>query len=110
MPLSKRARIEVYIPDSPDAAYQNLLRAFDEEFMYTFGGSTTVRGLAGSTLSTFGEHMEDTVNLIYTDTSFAFEENLDRLSRYTDELRTAAFEALAEEAVLVVAFKIYHSE
>ena len=110
MPLSEKARIEVYIPDSPNPAYQNLLEAFDEEFMYTFGGATIVRGLSGSYLSMFGLRIEDTISLIYTDTSFAFEENFERVSRYTDELRNAAFEALAEEAVLVVALKVYHSE
>jgi hypothetical protein len=110
LPLLEKARIEVYVPDLPDSAYQNLLEAFDSEFMYTFGGATIVRGLSGSYLSTFGLRMEDTINLIYTDTSFAFEENFERVSRYTDELRNAAFEALEEEAVLVVALKVYHSE
>lgn len=110
MPLFGKARIEVYIPDLPDPAYQNLLNAFDEEFMYTFGVATIVRGLAGSYLSTSGLRMEDTINLIYTDTPFAFDENFERVSRYTDELRNAALEALEEEAVLVVALKVYHSE
>ena len=54
--------------------------------------------------------MRDRINLIYTDAPFAFEENFDLLSRYTDELRDAAVEALEEEAVLVVAFKVYHAE
>lgn len=109
MPLSEKARIEVYVPDSPNPAYQNLLRAFDEEFMYTFGGATVVRGLSGSYLSNSGLRMEDSINLIYTDTPFTFEENFESVSHYTDELRNAAFEALAEEAVLVAAFKVHHS-
>ena len=53
--------------------------------------------------------MRDRINLVYTDTPFAFEANFDRLSRYADELRDAAFEALEEEAVLVVVFKAYHA-
>jgi hypothetical protein len=109
LPLSERVRIEVYIPELPNPAYQDLLEAFDSEFMYAFGGATVVRGLSGSYLSTFGLRMEDTVNLIYTDTPFSFGENFERISRYADELRNAAFEALEEEAVLVVAFKVYHS-
>ncbi len=38
------------------------------------------------------------------------EENFDRISRYTDELRKAAFDALEEEAILVVVLKVYHTE
>ena len=48
--------------------------------------------------------------LIYTDTPFAFEEHVESLSRYADALRDAAFEALAEEAILVVVLKVYHAE
>ena len=68
MPLSERARIEVYIPDLPKPAYQDLLEAFDQEFTYTFGGATIIRGLDGSYLSRLGSRMQDRVNLIYTDT------------------------------------------
>ncbi|MDQ2730066.1 MAG: hypothetical protein M3Y56_00265 [Armatimonadota bacterium] len=110
MPLSEKARIEVYIPDLPNSAYRNLLDALDEEFMYTFGGATIVRNLSGSYLSTFGLRMVYTISLIYTDTSFPFEEYFGRVSRYADEIKNAAFEALQEEAVLVVALKVYHSE
>jgi hypothetical protein len=110
LPLSEKARVEVYLPDLPKQTYQNLLEALEEEFTYTFGGSTTIHGLDGNYLSHAGFPIRDRVNLIYTDTTFSFEENLDRLSRYTDELRKAAFEALEEEAILVVVLKVYHSE
>ena len=76
MPLSERARIEVYIPDLPKPAYQDLLEAFDREF---------------------------------TDTPFAFEQNFEQLSRYTDELQAAAFEALEEEAILIAVLIVYHA-
>ena len=51
MPLSERARVEVYLPDLPKQAYQDLLEALDREFAYTFGGATIIRGLDGSYLS-----------------------------------------------------------
>jgi hypothetical protein len=54
--------------------------------------------------------MQDRVTLIYADTPFAFDKNFESISRYTDELRNAVFQALEEETILVVAFKIYHSE
>ena len=110
MPLSEKARIEVYLPDVPRAAYQDLLGALEQEFTYAFGGCTTARGLEGNYLSQLGLRMRDRINLVYTDTPFTFEENFARLSRYADELRGAAFEALEEEAVLVAVFQIYHSE
>jgi hypothetical protein len=54
--------------------------------------------------------MQDRVHLLYTDTPFAFEENFESISRYTDALRNAVFEALAEEVILVVVLKVYHAE
>jgi hypothetical protein len=110
LPLSEKARIEGYLPDVPRPAYQDLLGAFEQEFTYTFGGCTTLRGLEGSYLSRLGLRMRDRVNLVYTDTPFAVEEHFARLSRYIDQLRDAAFEALDEEAVLVVVSKVYHAE
>ena len=38
------------------------------------------------------------------------QENFEEISRYTDKLREAAWEALAEEEILVVVFKVYHAE
>jgi hypothetical protein len=110
LPLSEKARIEVYLPDLPTAAYRDLLDALDQEFTYTFGGCTIIRGLDGSYLSRLGLRMRDRINLIYTDTPFAFEENFARISRYADELRDATHEALDEEAVLVVVLRVYHAD
>jgi hypothetical protein len=110
LPLSEKARIEVYLPDAPRPAYQDLLQALEQEFTYTFGGCTTMRGLEGNYLTRLGVIMRDHINLVYTDTPFAFDENFARISRYADRLRDAAFAALAEEAVLIVVFKVYHAE
>jgi hypothetical protein len=54
LPLSEKARVEVYLPDLPKQAYQNLLEALEQEFTYTFGGATIIRGLDGSYLSQAG--------------------------------------------------------
>ena len=109
MPLSERARIEAYLPDLPSPAYQELLEALEREFIYTFGGCTLVRGLSGSYQSLLGLPIQDRVNLLYTDTPFTFDEGFDRLSRYVDALRQTASEALEEEAILIVAYKVYHA-
>lgn len=110
MPLSEKARIEVYIPDLHQQTYLNLLDALAQELTYTFGGATILRGLDGSYLSRLGVRMQDRVHLIDTDTPFAFAEHFESISRYTDALREAAFEALTEEAILVVVLQVYHAE
>lgn len=109
MPLSERARIEVYLPDLPRAAYQDLLAAFEQEFSYTFGGCSTTRDLEGNYLSQAGRIIRDRVNLVFTDTPFGCQEHLTTLGRYADELRQAAAEALEEEAILIVVLSIYHA-
>ena len=110
MPLSEKARVEVYLPDLPRAAYQDLLSALGQEFTYTFGGCTVVRGLDGSYLSQAGAQIQDRINLIYTDTPYAFEENFGIISSYADKLKGAMSAALEEEAVLVAVVKVYHAE
>ena len=109
MPLLERVRVEVYVPDLPAASYRNLLLSFEEEFTYAFGGCTIVRGLDGNYLSRTGVKMPDRINLIYTDLPLALSTNFDSVARYTDELKQAAVEALAEEAVLVAVTLVYHA-
>ncbi len=110
MPLSERARVEVYLPDLPRAAYQDLLNELAQEFTYTFGGCTIIRGLDGSYLSQVGLQIQDRINLIYTDTPYAFEENFGIVSAYADKVKAAVNTALEEEAVLITVAKIYHAE
>lgn len=110
MPLSERARVEVYLPDLPRGIYQNLLATLAREFTYTFGGCTTIWGLDGSYLSQAGSQIQDRINLIYTDTPYAFEENFEIISTYADRLRAAAFAALDEDAILVAVMKTHHAE
>jgi hypothetical protein len=109
LPLSEKARVEIYLPDLPKPAYQDLLAALDREFTYTFGGCTIIRGLDGSYLSQAGQMLQDRITLIYTDTPYGFRENVEIISKYGDKLREAAYRALQEEAILVVVFSVYHS-
>ena len=109
MPLSKRARIEIYLPDKKKANYRRLHRAFEQEFLNTFGGCTVIKDIKGIYLGADGESDFDRINLIYTDTPFDFDKNFEALSNYTDEIRKAAVEATEEESVLVVVHGIYHS-
>lgn len=109
MPLSARARIEIYLPEKKNKAYQRLLPVFQREFLETFGGCTVIEDIKGLYLSADDETDTDKINLIYTDAPFEFDENFEALSRYADELKAAALEATEEESILIVVHKIYHS-
>ncbi len=110
MPLSEKARVEIYLPDLPRAAYQDLLTALAQEFTYTFGGCMIVRGLDGSYLSQAGSQIQDRINLIYTDTPYPFAENFEVVSAYADKYKATAFVALEEEAALVAVSTVFHAD
>lgn len=109
MPLSKRARIEIYLPERGNEAYARLHRAFEQEFLLTFGGCTVIKNTKGLYLGSDGAADFDRINVIYADTSFGFDENFEDISAYTDQLRNAALEATQEESILIVVHGIYHS-
>lgn len=106
MPLLKRARIEIYLPEINNELLQE---AFEQEFLQTFGGCTVIENIKGLYISSNGETDTDKINLVYADTPFGFEENFKSISKYTDELREAALEATNEESILIVVHEIYHS-
>lgn len=97
------------MPDLSQPAYQDLLAALAREFTYTFGGCTIMPGLDGSYLSPLGVPIRDRVNLIYADAPFSFTESFITISRYADELKQAAFDALHEEAILLVVMPVHHA-
>lgn len=107
MPLSKRARIEIYIPSG--AAYGRLQAVLERELIYAFGGCTVVGGAKGSYLSLDGTRETESINLVYADTPFEMSEGADELSRYSDELKAVALQATREESVLIVVHEIFHS-
>ncbi len=109
MPLSAKARVEVYIPDQPDPVYQDLIATLSDEFAATFGGCTLVNGMTGKYRSEAGEIIEDPITLLYTDTSFDLGESHLAISKYADNLRRSVFTALDEEEVLIAVHTIYHS-
>jgi hypothetical protein len=104
LPLSKRARIEIYLP-----AGKKLQRAFENEFLFTFGGCTVITDIRGLYLASNNEPDFDRIDLVYADTPFDFDKNFKALSKYTDQLREVALAATDEESILVVVHEIYHS-
>ena len=108
MPLSKRARIEIYIPERETSNYAVLESAFEQEFLHTFGGCTVIRNIKGMYVGSDDETYLEPVNLVYSDTPFEIDVHFEEIEKYTDELRTAALAASDEESILVVVHEIYH--
>ena len=109
MPLSKRARIEIYLPGGQKRSNKRLQCAFEDEFLHTFGGCTVIRNIRGLYLTSNNKPDFDRINLVYADTPFDFVKNFNALSRYTDQLKDAALAATNEESILIVVHEIYHS-
>jgi hypothetical protein len=109
LPLLKRARIEIYLPERGRSDYERLRGAFEQEFLTTFGGCTVIKGIKGLYLDSNGKEDRDRNSLVYADTPFDFDENFEALAEYTDQLREAALEASEEESILIVVHEIYHS-
>jgi hypothetical protein len=109
LPLSKRARIEIYLPDGKGARYRRLQAAFENEFLHTFGGCTLIKDTKGLYKGSDRKIDADRISLLYSDTPFDFDKNFAVLSKYTDSLRKAALEATEEESILIVVHEIYHS-
>jgi hypothetical protein len=108
LPLLKRARIEIYLPGSK-AANKRLQRAFEHEFLHTFGGCTVIKNIKGLYLASDDSTDTDMINLVYADTPFEFDRNFEAMAVYTDLLREAVLESTNEESVLVVVHEIFHS-
>ena len=108
MPLLERTRVEVYLPDLPSSQYQNFLQSLEEEFTYTFGGASIVRGLEGSYLSAAGERIPDRINLLYSDAPLALSIDFSSVAAYVREIKRTATEELSEETVLISVGQVYH--
>jgi len=109
LPLSKRARIEIYIPERETSDYALLENVFEQEFLHTFGGCTVIRNIKGMYLGSEKRTEVEPVSLVYSDTPFDFDEHFSEIAEYTDDLRQAALEASDEESILIVVHEIFHS-
>ena len=107
MPLSKRARIEIYVPSG--ARFGRLRTVLERELIYAFGGCTVVSGIKGNYLAADGTREAEPVDLIYADAPFDFDENFQVLSNYVDQIKTVVLRTTAEESILIVVQEIYHS-
>lgn len=109
MPLSKRARIEVYLPEKRRAVYRRLRKAIEGEFLFTFGGCTVIHDIRGLYLRSGEDPETDKITLVYADMPLTLQRNKRAISDYADAVREACTEALPEQSVLVVVDEVYHS-
>ena len=109
LPLLKRARIEVYLPDKRERVYRRLGKAIEQEFLFTFGGCTVIRDIKGLYLNSGERRETDKITLIYSDMPFGLSRNMMLISGYADAVREACSEALPEQSVLVVVQEVMHS-
>jgi len=91
------------------AAFGRLQTIFEREFLYAFGGCTVVPETKGLYLAGDGTRETEGVNLVYADTPFDLDGNLEALNVYTQMLKSSVLEVTNEESVLIVIHKIYHS-
>ncbi|MBA2379764.1 MAG: hypothetical protein H0V76_09355 [Blastocatellia bacterium] len=84
-------------------------KAFEQEFLHTFGGCTIIENIKGIYKGAAGETHTDRMNLVYADAPFDPDRHFEELYAYTDELRAAALEASDEESILIVVHELYHS-
>jgi len=108
LPLLERTRVELYLPDLPSSEYQSLLRSFQEEFTYAFGGASIIKGVEGNYLSASGERIPDRINLLYADAPITLSTDFAGVSAYVRELKRATMKELSEEMVLISVEQVYH--
>ena len=106
MPLSEKVRIEIFIPDSPDSAYRDLL----EELATELGGCTEVMAL-GKYSSFNGIILSDKIHTLFSDAPLLWERDRLALGQYVEWVKRAAHRALErEEVVLISVYPVFHGE
>jgi hypothetical protein len=109
LPLSEKARIEVFLPDVPDVIYPKLQNQLERELTYAMGGCSLIPGLKGLYLSRLGRIVQDRINLLFIDVKLHLPEDRDALELYVDNLQQSIASVLNEEKVLIVVYGVMHS-
>ena len=110
--FAPRIRVEVYVPVRYEAAYQNTLSRHIREFTELRGGCTVIENTAGYYLSEDGEVIDDRVSVVYCDFPPNWNKRAERgeALNYCVSLRRFLLDNLWEEAVLIAAHHVSHTE
>jgi hypothetical protein len=86
-----------------------LVHLLANEFTYSFGGCSIIRGIEGNYLSIRGDPIPDRISVVYTDAPIALSTDFAVVAAYSRKLKEAVIEALAEEAVMISVVQVYHA-
>jgi hypothetical protein len=110
--FAPRIRVEVYVPLRYEAAYQNTLSWLIRGFTELRGGCTVIENAAGYYLSVANEIIDDRVSVVYCDFPLSWNKRAERAEAlsYCAGLQRFLLDNLWEEAVLIVAHSVSHTE
>jgi hypothetical protein len=110
--FAPRIRVEVYVPIRYEPAYQDTLTWLIEEFTELRGGCTVNENVGGYYLSQNKEVIDDRVSIVYSDFPMDWYKQADRneVLDYCATLQSFLLKNLWEEAILIAAYSVSHSE
>lgn len=108
--FAPRIRVEVYVPIRYEPAYQDTLSWLIREFTELRGGCTVIENTGGYYLSQGNEIIDDRVSVVYCDFPMNWNKRTERneVLQYCAGLQTFLLENLWEEAILTVAYPVWH--
>lgn len=109
--FASKTRVEVYIPVRYETAYRETLSWVTNELTYLRGGCTVLENVGGYYLSTSDEIIDDRVNIVFSDFPMSWDVANEReeILSYCSELQFFLLENLWEEAILIVASPVFHT-
>ncbi len=109
--FAPKIRVEVYIPIRYETAYRETLSWVTQELTYLRGGCTILENVGGYYLANADEIINDRVNIVYSDFPMNWDKSNEReeVLDYCSGLQSFLLENLWEEAILIVASPVFHS-
>ena len=110
--FAPRIRVEAYIPIRYEAAYQDTLSWLIREFTELRGGCTVLENTGGYYLSEANQIIDDRVSIVYCDFPVRWNKKAehDEVLQYCVGLQAFLLNNLYEEAVLLVAYSVAHTQ
>jgi hypothetical protein len=110
--FAPKIRVEVYVPVRYEPAYQDTLSWLIREFTELRGGCTVIENTGGHYLSRANEIIDDRVSVVYCDFPMSWNKRVERNEalQYCSGLQTFLLENLWEEAILIAAYPVSHTQ
>lgn len=110
--FAPKIRVEIYIPVRYEIAYRETLVWVTTELAHLRGGCSVIESVGGYYLSTADEIIEDRVNIVYSDFPMNWNKSAERqeVLNYCAGLQKFLLENLWEEAILIAASPVFHTD